>query len=897
TATVTTPDAAAGVPTGAVRFMDDLIELGTAAVGPDGRAVLSAAGLATGDHPLTAEFLPNGDFLPSRSPAVTESVLRAGTTTALSSSANPAPRGTAVTFTAVVAAVAPGAGLPTGTVGFFDGATLIGSAPLAAGAAALTTSALSVGTHSVTAAYLGDGDFDPSTGGPVAQVVVRGVVAATLSAAPNPAAFGQAVTLSATVDGTTFGGGTPTGTVTFVEGATVLGTAALDQGTATLVVTGLAVGDHPIAATYGGDLAFAPAVTGTVVERVVPAGTATSLASSANPSLFGRAVTFTATVGVAAPGGGTPAGTVTFYDGATPLGASAVAADVTATALASSANPSVFGQPVTLTATVTATGGGTPAGTVTFADAAGGTLGSAPLVGGVATLTTAALEVGTHPVTASYAGSPGMQPSASAPLDQVVQKAATATAVATSLTPSSYGQSVTLTATVTATAGGAGAPDGSVTFYDGPTALGTATLAPDGTATLTTAGLAAGAHPITAAYAGDAHYAASTSAPLAQAVARDGSATGIRSSLNPSRYGEVVTFTADVAALAPGNGLPTGDVTFYEGTTVLGTGHLSAGRATFTTSRLSVLSHAITAAYAGDAHFTPSASDPLVQQVDQDETTVSLSSSVNPSAFGQAVAFTATVSSVAQTGDAPGGVVTFRDGSTVVGTAALDAAGRATFTTSTLATGTHPIIATYGGDATFVTSVSAALAQRVDRASVAVALASSANPSELGQAVTFTAAVTAAGPGAGLPGGTVTFRDGSTVLGTATLDETGAATLSTSALAVGTHAVTATYSGDANFLGGSAAVSQVVSKAATATTVTSSPNPSAFGQAVTLTAVVATPAGTAAGTVTFYDGTVALGTATLVGGTATLTTAGLAVGTHPISAGYAGSANHVASTS
>jgi hypothetical protein len=113
-------------------------------------------------------------------------------------------------------------------------------------------------------------------------------------------------------------------------------------------------------------------------------------------------------------------------------------------------------------------------------------------------------------------------------------------------------------------------------------------------------------------------------------------------------------------------------------------------------------------------------------------------------------------------------------------------------------------------------------------------LASSANPSVVGQSVTFTATVTGS-----FPTGTVTFRDGATVLGTVALNGSGIATLSTSVLAVGSHSVTAVYSGDANNSAStSPSLIQVVNKASTTTTLTTSPNPSLFGQVVTFTATV-----------------------------------------------------------
>ncbi|PYN95200.1 MAG: hypothetical protein DMD89_20015, partial [Candidatus Rokuibacteriota bacterium] len=139
-----------------------------------------------------------------------------------------------------------------------------------------------------------------------------------------------------------------------------------------------------------------------------------------------------------------------------------------------------------------------------------------------------------------------------------------------------------------------------------------------------------------------------------------------------------------------------------------------------------------------------------------------------------------------------------------------------------------------------------------------------------------------------------------TVLGTATLVN-GSASLSISTLAVGSHSLTATYGGSASFLAStSAVVTQVVNAppaAATTTSLTSTPNPSTTGQAVTLSATVTSAAGVPTGTVTFRDGATVLGTATLVNGSASLSISTLAVGTHPLTAAYGGSATFAASTS
>ncbi len=189
-------------------------------------------------------------------------------------------------------------------------------------------------------------------------------------------------------------------------------------------------------------------------------------------------------------------------------------------------------------------------------------------------------------------------------------------------------------------------------------------------------------------------------------------------------------------------------------------------------------------------------------------TTTVVTSSLNPSTYGQAVTFTATVSSAI--GAPPNGqVITFKDGTLVLGTGTLSG-GVASLTTAAVKAGTRSITATYPGDTTFAKSVSAVLSQKVNKASTATSVSASPNPSTAGQVVTFTATVTS--PSGLVPTGKVNFKDGTTLLGSGTLDTTGQATFSTSTLAVGSHTIKAVYvPSPTNFAAStSAALTQVV---------------------------------------------------------------------------------------
>ena len=183
----------------------------------------------------------------------------------------------------------------------------------------------------------------------------------------------------------------------------------------------------------------------------------------------------------------------------------------------------------------------------------------------------------------------------------------------------------------------------------------------------------------------------------------------LSSSPNPSAYGQGVVFTATVMSAigAPPDGET---VTFKKGRTVLGTGTLSSGSATFATSALPVGTVAVTAVYGGDANFASSTSNTLKQLVNKASTTTALASSPNPSNFGQSVTFTASVTP--QFSGTVTGTVTFYDGTTALKTVSVNK-GVAKFTTSTLASGTHTITATYNGSTSFIGS-SAPLTQTVN---------------------------------------------------------------------------------------------------------------------------------------------------------------------------------------
>jgi large repetitive protein len=852
TATVSVVSPATGTLTGSVTFKDGATTLGTGTLSA-GQATFSTSSLSVASHSITAEYAGSSNFTGStNSPALTQTVDKASTTMALSSSVNPSVSGESVTFTAVLSVTSPGSGTPTGTVAFKDGATTLGTGTLSSGQATFATSSLNVASHSITAEYAGSSNFIGSTNSPaLSQTVNKADATTTIASSANPSLVGQSVTFTATVAATSPGTGTPSGTVTFKDGSTTLGTGTLSSGQATFSTSALSLGSHSVTAVYGGDSKFNTSSSSTLSQTVNTANTTTSVSSSANPAVSGQSVTFTATVAVTSPGSGTATGTVTFKDGST-------------------------------------------------------TLGTGTLSGGQATFATAALSVGLHSITVVYGGDSNYNTSTSSALSQTVNKASTTMAVASGTNPSVSGQSVTYTATVTVTSPGSGTASGSVTFKDGITVLGTKTLAGN-VATLSNSSLSVGSHSITAEFAGDSNLNGSTNSPaLSQTVNKADTTTSVAASANPSVNGQSVTFTATVATTSPGSGTASGTVTFKDGSTTLGTASLSSGQATFSTSALSVGSHSITAVYGGDSSFNTSTSSTLSQTVNKASTTVSASSSPNPSVTGQSVTLSATVSVTSPGSGTPTGTVTFKSVGNVLCSYTLTGSDAGVASCSVpLDAGSYSITAEYAGDSNYNAATSSASSQTVNKAgTTTTASTTPASPVVYGTSVTLSADVAPVSPGTGTPTGSVEFFDGATSLGTATLSSGHASTTTT--FAIGDHTIGATYipGSDVNYQSSSStSASLTVNKSApTISPITSSPSSPILHQSVLFTATIQTASGTGTvaptGTVQFkFDGSNFGNPVTLSGANASSDSIStLSQGDHTVAVEYSGDSNYKAGT-
>jgi hypothetical protein len=793
-------------PTGTVTFTSGSTVLGTSTL-TSGVATVATTSLPSGSDPITATYNGDGNYN-SATGILTQTVNKATPTISVSTS-GPSTYGGTVTITTTLP---PGT---TGTVTITSGGVTLGSGPVnpTTGIVTITTTVLPVGTDTITASYSGDTNNSPATG-TTTQSVSKVTPSVSLTSSLNPSSVNQSVTFTASLPSNT------TGTVTFLDGTATLGTGMISSGIATFTTSTLNAGVQIITANYGGDTnnnAAASAPLSQTVNKATPV-LPIPVVSATSPTV-GAPVTISETVppGVSGPvtfsNGSTPIGTAPIVGGVAtitvttlPLGtdqitastpgdsnnnpATSPAVSVTVVktaptvAVTSSLNPSIIGQAVTFTA-IAAPGA---TGTITFFD---GTtvLGTGTLTNGQAILTTSTLIVGSHTITVSYGGDTNNNAATSVPLTQIVNKATPVIpppVVSSSNLPTNTPETITETVPTGVT--------GTVTFSNGSTTLGTATIV-SGVATITVPSLPIGTDPITATTSGDANNNPATSAPTIVTVTMPTPTlvAPIVSSNNPAPN-TPVTITEPIPTGV------TGPVSFYDGTTLLGTATVVNGAATLSVPSLPLGSNPITASATITSTSVPIVSPPTQVTVTKVVSVITLTSSANPSAPAQPVTFAAAVQAGAT------GVVTFLDGSTILGTGTVNAAGVATLTTSTLTIGSHPVTASYGGDSGYNAATSAVLTQVVSRIPTVTMIVVSAPAQLLHSGVTFTANVTAPSPNAT---GSVTFMDGTVVLGTAVLSANGGvivslttdanAAFATTNLVTGAHQVVAVYSGDNNF--------------------------------------------------------------------------------------------------
>ncbi|HUZ93959.1 MAG TPA: Ig-like domain repeat protein [Edaphobacter sp.] len=441
-------------PTGNVTFADGARSLGSAVIGANGIANFPVTSLAVGQHTINAVFAGDANDFGSQYSFV-QTINFAPSSTTVIPSTYVAQFSTPITFTATVTGVP--ASTPTGNVAFKDGSSVLSTVPVnSLGVAIYVNTTLPAGTHNITAVYLGDSDYAGSTSISNVTITINQTATTThLSASTLNSIATRPVTLTATV---TALGAIPTGTVSFMNGNVLIGTAILNHGVASAVTSSLPVGTDSVSAIYNGD--------------------SNDTGSTSAPPL---AVTI-----VKAP---------------------------TTTVVSSSQSPLPTLTPVVISATVANGGTQKPTGLVTFVEDSV-SIGVGTLdANGVATISIPYLAAGSHTFVANYAGDGLDLASAAAPFLEVVQLRPTTDALTSSTTSLSGGQQLTLISVIRPTGTiGSVAPTGTVTFMSGSITLATVPVDASGVATVTVL-LPGTSASLSSTYSGDSNYATSTASP------------------------------------------------------------------------------------------------------------------------------------------------------------------------------------------------------------------------------------------------------------------------------------------------------------------------------------------------------------------------------------------------
>jgi hypothetical protein len=816
----------------------------------------------------------------------------ATTTTTVTSSINPSTLGQSLTFTATVTSAS---GTPTGTVTFFDGGTSIGTVTLSGNTATFTTSALTTGSHSITATYNGNATHAASTSSVLTQFVNAAPPATTtttITSSNNPSTFGQSVTFTATV---ATASGTPTGTVTFFDGATNIGSGTLSGNTATYTTSALSVGSHNITSVYSGNSNYATSTSSVLIQVVNTVNTTPICGQnqwtwvSGSNTINQAGIYGTKGIESAANIPGARFGSVKWTDAA--------------------GNLWLFGG-----SGYSSSGNGRlndlwkyNSNTNQWTWVSGSnTIGQAGIYGTKGTASVLNIP-GARDWSVSWTdasgnfwlfGGDGIDVNGNLGVLNDLWKYEPVTKQWTWVNGSNISNQGGVYGTV-GTAASSNVPGGRSSAVSWIDLSGNFWL-----------------------FGGDGEIISNNAVVRLNDLWKYNPATnqwtwvsGSNSGNQPGDYGTIGISTA--------TNVPGARRLSVSWTDNIGNLWMFGGNG-----------YGNSSTNAGDLNdlwkYNPTTNQ---------WTWVSGSNTINPTGIYGTKGTTAATNvpggrtSSGTWKDPYGnlwlfggdnfGVRFFNDvwkydptlnqwtwiaganttnqkgiyGTKGIASSVNTPGARTSRLTWIDATGNVWLFGGLGYDMTNIGSLNDLWKFSMSTVPTNTSVISSLNPSTFGQSVTFTATVTTS---CGTLTGTVSFYDGATLLGTGTLSGN-TATYSTTALSVGPHNITAVYGGNSNYATSTSSVLTEVVNAAppatTTTTITSSVNPSTFGQSVTFTATVSTATGTPTGTVSFYDGATLLGNGTLSGNTATFATSALAVGSHNITAVYGGNASNSTSTS
>jgi Bacterial Ig-like domain (group 3)/FG-GAP-like repeat len=716
------------------------------------------------------------------------------------------------------------------------------------------------GTHFVDATYPGGSRDQASTSNTVPLIGSGTPTAISLTNAPNPSIVTN--TVNAQIQVTAADGSIPTGSVTVVaDGNTLLGTPTLNGGgAAALSFNSLPVGAHSITASYPQNVTYeSSSVTVTQTVNAIPTNTVVS----ANPasSTYLQCVSFSATVSATE---GTPSGTVSF----------------TAVASQTSVN-----------------------------------LGTATLNGsGVASVSTCSLNPMTYTITAHYNGATNFAPSAGTTTEAVTTlRVSIPVPISPAQPPFHPGSPISITIPGFPTPSGGAPPAQSITVYGGSSSSGGGSTVwnPIGTVPPTGGGITwtppgPGIYPIATCYPGDSHYANNCTpvtvlSPISITVTAP-TTLSVLATPNPSTFGQSASVVATVSSAY---GVPTGSVSCSADSSSLGSGSVvGGGTVTLSSGVMSVGSHPIACNFVPTGTFDPS-SGGTTEVVTKATPKVQVAFSPEPSYPGDVVTITAAVSGVSAA--VPTGSVAFAVDGTNVGTAQLSG-GVATLAYEFTTVANHNVVATYNGDGNYFTANGTGI-HSVVKLPTTTTVSATPKPGIGGlqtvtiQSVSIFPDVALGSANKRLPmTGTVQFFDGGVSLGSVPINgTTELATLSLPSMTVGDHSLTATYSGDPNYLPSSAAAGAFIETLVppiSGVSVTGNANV-ATGSSVTFAAMVVNPLKQPqpTGTVTWSSNGVALGTSQVASdGTSSYTAAFPAPGIYTLVASYQGESEPGATT-
>lgn len=777
---------------------------------------------------------------------------------------------------------ANGAGQPTGNITLLVQGTstsLTQALTPGTGATASTTfqvPANTVGKLTLSINCTTSADFTCYVPYTTTVTVAKATPGMTISYTPNLPVAGQTITLNATVTGVG-SGPTPTGSVTFYDGTTVLSSANLStSGTVTETGTVPNTPTHSISATYNGDANYNP---------------------------------------VSASGSNVPGGNT-----------------ATTTALTSSATSVAGGQSFTLSIAVTpktVVNNAQPTGLVQILDN-GTVIGTAPaLSSGAATYTLSLSTAGSNSLTAYYPGDTNYAASTSPAVVVTVTSGAglaTTTVISASSYAPMFGQTYTLTAAVTPAASNSKTPTGSVVFSQGGDPLATVSLNSQGMASYqlnATQLRDVGTYTYTASYGGDSTFAASSAGTAASVTVIPATAS-LTASDNPTTVGTGASTTVSALVLFPGALISPAGVVQVTVPGVAGavyTGTLNSTGTNTASVNIPIPAppggtYQLQVVCATNVDFScPATSVSLTSTAaSKIATTTALSASSYAITAGQSVMLTAAVAATPAAGSTPlTGTVTFIAATQgVLGTATVSN-GVATFTSASLPAGTYILTADYSGDSNYASSPGTAPFALVVSASSSATTATlgatiSATTAAAGSTVNIAATVTLpSGSPSGIVIASIQLSSGSSNAA-GTLVSSGAntatATIPLTVPAAGTYQIAVscptTDAFTCNTVSLTLTSTAATTRIATATALTLSPSPPVVGQPLQLTAIV-TPASTGTagptGTVLFYSGTTQIGSATLSGTSASATYTPASSTLSNFTAAYSGDTNYLPSTS